>query len=93
MRETLIFVVATRAGAGAAVSVPPVVGTAVRFGLLRIPPDRGVLWSFGVTSAAGGLAGALFQGWARHPWLTAVFGALLSFTGVSELLGWSERMH
>ena len=76
----------------AAVSVPHVVGTAVRFGLLRTPPDRGVLWSFGVTSAAGGLAGALFQGWARNPWLTAVFGALLIFTGVSELLGWSQRM-
>ena len=33
------------------------------FGLLKGGVDRRVLWSFGATSAAGGLAGAALQGW------------------------------
>jgi uncharacterized membrane protein YfcA len=36
-----------------AVSVPHVVGTAVRFWLLAGGVDRRVLWSFGLTSAVG----------------------------------------
>jgi uncharacterized membrane protein YfcA len=76
----------------AAVSVPHVVGTALRFWRLRVPADRGVLWSFGLASAAGGLLGALLHGWAENPWLAMVFGGLLLFVGVSEWLGWSERI-
>jgi len=76
----------------AVVSVPHVVGTAVRFWRLRTPPDRRVLWTFGLASAGGGLLGALLQGWAENPWLTVVFGGLLLFTCLGELLGWVERM-
>ncbi len=45
----------------AAVSVPHLIGTALRFWRLRRYVDRDVLWSFGVTSAAGGLIGALLH--------------------------------
>jgi uncharacterized membrane protein YfcA len=38
----------------AAISVPHVIGTAVRLWLLQGGIDRKVLWSFGIMSAAGG---------------------------------------
>ena len=76
----------------AAVSVPHLAGTAFRFWRLGVAPDRRVFWSFGVTSAAGGLAGALLHSRAGNPALTLVFGCLLLFTSASEWLGWSERM-
>jgi uncharacterized membrane protein YfcA len=40
----------------AAVSIPHLVGTGIRFRRLRGSLDRGVLWRFGLMSAAGGLA-------------------------------------
>lgn len=76
----------------AAVSLPHLVGTALRFWLLRAQVDRRVLLSFGLTSAAGGLTGALLQRWAGSPALTVLFGGLLMFTGVGELTGLSRRM-
>jgi len=76
----------------AAVSVPHVVGTAVRFYLLSGSVDRSVLWKFGLTSAGGGLAGALLQVWAGNRWLTAVFGTLLWFAAISDMTGLARRM-
>lgn len=76
----------------AAVSIPHVIGTAVRFGLLKGRIDRKVLLSFGVTSAIGGLLGALLHRSASNQWLTLLFGALLLFAGASELSGLSRRM-
>jgi hypothetical protein len=43
----------------AAVSIPHVIGTLQRFWILRRYVDRRMLLAFGLTSAAGGLAGAL----------------------------------
>jgi uncharacterized membrane protein YfcA len=76
----------------AAVSIPHVVGTAVRFWLLDGGVDRRVLWSFGLTSAAGGLAGAMLQPWADNRVLTVVFGALLLLAGASEVSGLAARL-
>lgn len=76
----------------AAVSIPHVVGTAFRFWLLGGRVDRRVLWSFGLTSAAGGLAGALLQKWATTPALMVLFGALLLFSAGAELTGLAQRM-
>lgn len=76
----------------AAVSVPHIVGTALRFWLLRGQVDRRVLWSFGLTSAAGGLTGALLQERAGSPLLLVVFGALLLFSAASEVTGLAQRM-
>lgn len=76
----------------AAVSIPHVIGTALRFGLMRGQVDRGVLRSFGLASAAGGLAGAILQEWISSPWLSVVFGGLLLFTAFSEFTGMARRM-
>jgi uncharacterized membrane protein YfcA len=76
----------------AAVSVPHLTGTGVRFWALRRHVEGSVLWRFGIASAIGGLAGALLHNLARVPWLTAIFGALLLFVAASELSGLSRRM-
>jgi uncharacterized protein len=76
----------------AAVSVPHVIGTAVRFWLLSGSVDRRVFWSFGLTSAAGGLTGAVLHNWASNRWLNALFGLLLLFAAFSELTGLARRL-
>jgi uncharacterized protein len=76
----------------AAVSIPHLVATAQRFWSMRQRVDRRVLASFGLTSAAGGLAGAALQRWTTSAWLTIVFGAVVSFVAVAELTGFARRM-
>lgn len=76
----------------AAISIPHFLATALRFWRLRHHVDRHVLVSFGITSAAGGLAGALLHNLANSRALAVVFGLLLIFVGVSELSGLSRRM-
>jgi uncharacterized membrane protein YfcA len=76
----------------AAVSIPHVLSTALRFWLLKGGVDRRVLWSFGLTSAAGGLAGAALQGWLGNRWLDLVFGVLLLFAAASQVSGLANRM-
>ncbi len=77
----------------AAVAVPHAVGTAQRFWLLRGHVDWRVVRSFGITSALGGLAGALLQTRAGSRTLELVFGMLLVLAGVTELTGWMRRVH
>ena len=76
----------------AAISIPHFIGTAIRFWGLRGHVDRHVLWSFGITSAAGGLVGALLQSRAASRELTIVFALLLVFVGISGLTGLAQRM-
>ena len=76
----------------AAVSIPHVIGTAVRFWRLGGRVDRRVLASFGVMSAAGGLLGALLQERATTPALLVLFGGLLLFSSAAELTGFGRRM-
>jgi uncharacterized membrane protein YfcA len=76
----------------AAVSLPHLIGTSLRFALMHGGVDRRVLWSFGITSAAGGLVGALLQGAASSRWLTILFGVLLLFAAMSEMTGLARRM-
>jgi uncharacterized membrane protein YfcA len=76
----------------AAVSIPHVIGTAVRFRLLRGRVDGKVLLSFGLTSAAGGLAGAALYELASSRWLNVVFGVLLVFAAISEVSGLARRV-
>jgi uncharacterized protein len=75
----------------AAVSIPHLIGTSIRFWLLRGSVDRALLWRFGLTSAAGGLAGALLHSWASSPALAIIFGTLLLFAGASEITGYARR--
>jgi uncharacterized membrane protein YfcA len=76
----------------AAVSIPHLIATSLRFGLMHGGVDRRVLWSFGLTSAAGGLAGAMLYGVASSRWLTVLFGMLLLFAAISEITGLARRM-
>jgi len=75
----------------AAVSLPHAVGTAIRLWFLRSMVSSRVLWTFGVASAAGGLAGAVLNAWASSRDLAIVFGVLLVFAGVSQLTGSARR--
>ena len=76
----------------AAISIPHVCATALRFWRLRAHVDRRVLISFGITSAAGGVVGALLHSFANNRALSVVFGLILIFVGVSELTGLARRM-
>ncbi len=77
----------------AAVAIPHLAGTVQRFLVLRRSVDRRVLLGFGITSALGGLAGALLQVRASGRSLATVFGILLVLAGVSELTGFVGRVH
>jgi uncharacterized membrane protein YfcA len=76
----------------AAVSIPHFVATAYRFWLLRKSVDPRILASFGLTSAAGGLTGAILSAYASNPLLTILFGAILVFVSLSEFSGVAECM-
>jgi uncharacterized protein len=76
----------------AAVSLPHLAGTAVRFLLVRTHIDRDVLIGFGLASAAGGLTGAALQSLAASSVLAVVFAVLLLFAGIGSLTGLAQRM-
>lgn len=76
----------------AAVSIPHLLGTAVRFGLIRKDLRKDVFISFGVWSAVGGLIGALLHNAANNPVLVIVFACLLLFAGAVGTFGLSQKM-
>jgi uncharacterized membrane protein YfcA len=76
----------------AVVSVPHFLGTALRYSLIRKHLDRHILFSFGITSAVGGLTGALLHTWLRSALLGYVLAALLVFAGITGLTGLAQRM-
>ena len=75
----------------AAIAIPHFVGSAQRYWMLRQHVDRRVLLGFGVTSAAGGLAGALLHTLFSSRLLSLVFGALLVLAALGEFTGWMQR--
>ncbi len=75
----------------AAVSIPHAIGTSVRFWRFRREVDWSIVRSFGFTSAAGGVTGALLNTWATSRTLELVFGALLILAGTSQLTGFANR--
>jgi uncharacterized protein len=76
----------------AAVSVPHLIATALRFALIREHVDKRVFLSFGLTSAAGGLIGALLHAKFSGAILSYILGALLVFAGVMGITGWSSKL-
>ena len=76
----------------AVVSVPHLIGTAIRFWMIKGQVDRRVMWRFGLASAAGGLAGALFQSAITGSLLMIVLAVLLLFVAAGELTGLSKRL-
>ena len=86
---------AVKTGIGVAVagvSIAHFFGSALRFFLLRRFLNKRVLLSFGLTSAAGGLAGALLHNVFQNLILTIIFGCLLVFAGISGLIGLSDKI-
>lgn len=75
-----------------AVAVPHAAGTALRCARLRHAIDWPVLWRFGIPSAAGGLAGAVWQGELSNLILTRLLGGLLVLAGVSGLANLAVRV-
>jgi uncharacterized membrane protein YfcA len=76
----------------AVVAIPHAIATAVRLWSLRDAIDVRVLRSFGLASAAGGLAGAALQGLLASPLLSIVLGCLLIVAGALELSGLNRRL-
>lgn len=75
----------------AGVSIAHFLGTALRFWMWRQYINKRVLLSFGITSAIGGLIGALFHNIFQNVVLTIIFGCLLVFAGISGLTGISGK--
>lgn len=75
----------------AAVSIAHLCGTALRFYLLRRFVNRQILLSFGLTSAAGGLIGALLHTVFQNLVLTIIFACLLILAGLLGLTGLSNK--
>src|SRR3954468_12438258 len=76
----------------AAVSIPHAIASGIRFWQLRMSVDWRGVRGFWLTSALGGLAGALMSGAVNSAGLTGVFAALLIFAGAAGVTGLSERM-
>ena len=76
----------------AAISIPHVIGTALRFVTLKARVDRFVMWSFGLASAAGGITGAALGSMVESSWLLIVLATLLVAVGAGEFLGYTRRM-
>ncbi len=76
----------------AAVSIPHLAATALRFATIYRHLDRRVLFSFGFMSAAGGLTGALLHGVVASALLGRILGVLLVLAGGVQLSGAAQRL-
>jgi len=76
----------------AAVSIPHLVGTILRFVLIREHVNKRVLIRFGITSALGGLVGALIHARFSSTVLSYILGALLIFAGATGVTGLASRL-
>lgn len=76
----------------AAISIPHLIGTALRFTMLKARVDRRVMWNFGLASAAGGIVGALLGTVFESAWLLILLAILLLFVGVGEFIGYTRRL-
>lgn len=76
----------------AGVSIAHFLGTAFRFWKWKQYVNRMILLSFGITSAIGGLAGALLHNIFQNVILTIIFGCLLVFAGISGITGLSGKL-
>jgi hypothetical protein len=75
----------------AAISIPHLVATSLRFYMLRKNLNHQVFIKFGSFSAIGGLLGALFHAQVNSPLLVSLFAFLLIYVGLAGLFGWIQR--
>jgi len=75
----------------AGVSIIHFLGTVFRFWKWKKYINKQVLLTFGLTSAVGGLTGALFHNIFQNSILTVIFGSLLIFAGFTGLTGISQQ--
>lgn len=76
----------------AAISIPHLIATAIRFWMIRAHINRHVLFGFGIASAVGGLIGAILHSVFASSLLTLIFGALLLFAGFTGFTGLAQKM-
>jgi hypothetical protein len=76
----------------AAVAIPHFIGSAARLATLRRHVEWRVFKSFGIASAAGGLAGAILHARISSRAMAVVFGALLILAALSEWTHWIDRI-
>jgi uncharacterized membrane protein YfcA len=76
----------------AGISVAHFLGTGIRFLKWRKYINKQVFFSFGMTSAIGGLIGAVFHNIFQDNVLGIIFGCLLVFVGITGLTGLSEKI-
>lgn len=89
-------VLATEVGAKiavAAATVPHLVCTAVRLWTLRDKIDRKVFRTFGVTSAIGGMAGAILHAFTTSRVLAVLLAVILIVTGIMGVFGLTVRFN
>ncbi|MFN8659228.1 MAG: sulfite exporter TauE/SafE family protein [Candidatus Obscuribacterales bacterium] len=75
----------------AAVSIPHLIGTAVRCWMLRADINKTVLLHFGIASALGGLAGAMAHNLFDSLLLTRILGVVLIAAGLVGITRVNER--
>ncbi len=76
----------------AAVSIPHLLGTALRFALIHKNINKEVFVRFGIWSAVGGLVGAVIGAGLRDRALIVVLAVLLIFAGGTGAFGFSEKL-
>lgn len=76
----------------ASVAIAHFVGTLLRFIMWRKYINRKILMSFGITSALGGLTGAILHNYFYNVTLSITFGCLLIFAGSMEITGLSKKI-
>jgi uncharacterized protein len=76
----------------AGVSIAHFCGTLLRFIFLRKFINKQILFSFGLTSAGGGLVGALLHNTFQNITLSIIFGCLLIAAGMLGLTGLSDKL-
>jgi uncharacterized membrane protein YfcA len=87
--------VATQLGtkfAVAAVTIPHIAGSAVRFWTLRRHVNRRVLFTFGVMSVIGGVLGAFAHAYWTPHLLTVVLAVVLIVTGAAGVFGFAVHL-
>lgn len=77
----------------AAVSIPHLFATALRFWMIRQHIDKKVLLHFGILSAIGGLIGAILNSIFNPTALTLTFGIILMFAGFTGVSGVNEKFN